>query len=811
MPQGAELLTVEGYGSPQPAVYAADLDGDGWQEVAAAYRTQGEVYLLVLKYNGTAWMTAANVKGTGYQVTVLTSAPVKGRGSNNLIVGWRVGAIWSKLSIYEWTDGGLKDMAPEDMSFSYMEVEDMPGKTGPDGQAELALWIHDTGEAYKVEVVRWQNGTFVPAPDVYLYYFPKVVRYYEQLVRQHPDYAFYWYYLADAQIKAGMPQAAAASIQKAHGFDQPYPSKEKLLELQQQLQPVRMNREVSLFPASVKTTDGVKWGFIDSRGTMVIKPRYEYAFDFQENGLAVVQENGQNGLIDSTGNYVVKPVYDWISPFSEGRASVIDSQGYKVMDETGRIVTHKAYGNISAYHNGRAVYSPPYLEGNTKYGYLDLQGNEIIPARYEQAGDFSGGKAVVKVKDNGYALIGLDGQSLATYPYEYVGQLGDGLLPFRKEPQGKYGYIDEKGNIAIQPAYTYAMPFQEGRAAVNTAEDYGNRYGLIDKQANYIIKPAYNDIRMLGEQRLAVGKAVNPEQPYIGSLYAIADMNGQLLSDFRYHDVTDFKQGLASVYDDKQTYFIDRSGKAAKGYPKVNGSGTLVPADSIIQANVDLRQSYLDRNGRILWQQNTIIPLNPPYKVREEKYKPNKDYLVYYPQVEGMADKAAQQKANIVLKEKSQVKTVPANVQLDYSYDGDFNIEFFKQDLLVLKLTGYHYPFGAAHGMPSEVYAHVNLVNGRIYELKDLFKPGSDYVKVLSDIVGKQIKEDPQYSYVFPESYTGIKPDQPFYVSGNALHLYFNPYDIGPYVAGFPTFTIPFAEIRSIIAEQGEFWKSFHK
>jgi hypothetical protein len=130
--------------------------------------------------------------------------------------------------------------------------------------------------------------------------------------------------------------------------------------------------------------------------------------------------------------------------------------------------------------------------------------------------------------------------------------------------------------------------------------------------------------------------------------------------------------------------------------------------------------------------------------------------------------------------------------------------------LLVLELNSYNFPFGAAHGMPGKEYVHVNLVNGNTYELKDLFKPGSNYVKVLSEIVGRQIKEDPQYSYVFPDTYKGIRPDQPFFVSDHALHLYFNPYDIAPYVAGFPTFTIPFAEIAGIINERGEFWKSFH-
>ncbi|TBL72477.1 WG repeat-containing protein [Paenibacillus thalictri] len=807
LPPGAELMTV-GRTQPRPAVYAADLDRDGAMELAAVYKLNGEMYVTILKKGWNAWMPAATAKGQGYAVTDLTAAPIVYPGLNNLIVGWQVGAIWSKLSVYEWTRDGLKDIAPSDLYYSFMEVEHMPGGAKR-GTSEIALWIHDTGEAYKVEVIRWQNGGFVPAPDVYPYYFQKVARYYERMTRQHPDYPFYWYYLADAQFKAGQKKGALWSVKKALSFDQPYPSREALLELQRQIE--TMHRSIALFPASLRTTDGVKWGFIDSSGKMAIPARFDYAFDFQNNGLAVVQIGGHSGLIDTNGHFAVQPVYASISPFSEGRAVVIDRQGFKLMDEAGRIVTGKAYSYIAPLSDGRAMFYVMGSDNVSHYGYLDADGHEVIPARFLEAGDFSNGKAVVKIKDNEYALIDRNGRRLATYPFAFVGGLGDGLLPFQQVANGKYGYIDEKGAVVIQPAYSGAQPFQEGRAVVNTAEDYNFIYGLIDKQGRFIVKPEYNDIRMLGEQRIALGKAIDPKQPFIGSVFAIADTNGHLLTAHRYYDVSDFHNGLASVHDRQHTFFIDRSGKAAPGYPTLQGTGSLKLVDkSVIQANIDQRLSYLTPDGKLIWMQNTVIPLRPPYRVEEHKYNPNKDYLVYYPQVAGMQDTKAQAKVNEQLKELSGVKPVPAKTQLEYSYTGDFEVAFFQKDLLVLQLTGYNFPFGAAHGMPSKKYVHINLTNGHMYQLKDLFKPGSDYVKVLSDIIGRQIKEDPQYDYVFPDTYKGITPNQPFFVTEHALHIYFEPYEIAPYAAGFPTFTIPFQEIMNIIATDGEFWRSFH-
>lgn len=89
--------------------------------------------------------------------------------------------------------------------------------------------------------------------------------------------------------------------------------------------------------------------------------------------------------------------------------------------------------------------------------------------------------------------------------------------------------------------------------------------------------------------------------------------------------------------------------------------------------------------------------------------------------------------------------------------------------------------------------------------LADLFKKDSDYLKVLSDIIAGQIEHDKQYSYVFPDAYKGISADQPFYINDEFIYIYFAPYEIGPYAAGFPTFKIPYEEINDIIDTQGEF------
>ncbi|MEH6993085.1 WG repeat-containing protein [Neobacillus drentensis] len=575
--------------------------------------------------------------------------------------------------------------------------------------------------------------------------------------------------------------------------------------------PFLVARETQLYTASVKTARGNYWGYINENGVMVIPPQYEFAFDFQDNGLAIVQINDHFGVIDQVGRYVVKPVYDSINPFSEGRAIVLEHHDFYVIDETGKILTPNAFEFIGDYHEGRALFHQLDDQEDSKYGYLDLQGREVIPPQYQAANNFTEGKALVKIKDSVYAMIGLNGERLATFNYPYVGMRGEGLLAFQEETNGKYGYIDEDGNVVISPRFEGAQPFRDGRAVVYKSEDHRKKSGLIGKDGNYILTPEFNDILLLGEQRAAIGKAIDEKQPFIGSKYAIANTNGNFLTEYRFFGVMEYVYGIASVYDNSHTFFINRSGKTVQNLPKVPGSGALTLIGNVVQSNVDQRLSYFDHSGKVIWKQNTIIPLMPPYLIKEEKYKSNKDYFVYFPQVEGMANKAAQNKVNEKLRGLSQLKNVPSNVELDYSYTGDFAVTFIEKNLLVLELNGYLYQHGHAHGMPNQIHTHINLINGHFYKLKDLFKQHSNYVEVLSNIIGKQIQNDPQYSYVFPNIYEGIEGNQPFYITGDALKIYFLPYEIAPYVAGFPTFTIPYKEIIDIIDTNGEFWRSFKK
>lgn len=809
LPAGSELVYLT-YPKKQAAIIMVDFDIDGHAEIAVAYNLKNIPYITVLKQFKNQWQIVHTVQGKGYNLLYYKALNITSKKNKDLVLGWQLETNIALLTIYQWTGEELKELSPPNIYYSKMDIEDMPSDKGCDGHLEIALWTKLWGNAYNTEIYRWHKDTLVPAPDVYPYYFKKVSRYYGAMVKENPNADFYWYQLSEAQFKAGLFYDALKSIDTALSLHMIYTSKEKLMTLKKLIQSKIDLEDINLYKAPLNTVSGKKYGYIDNTGSFVIKPVFSEAMDFQPNGLAVVKWNALYALINTQGDFIVKPKYGYISDFSEGLAVAIKENSFLVLDEEGKILTKKPYNYISVYKDGRALFSEFHEKKGFLYGYLDKNGKEIIPAQYISASDFVDGKAIVQKSQQEFKLIDSKGKVLYSYNYPFVGHLGEGLLSFKESPSGKFGYIRESGEIVIPPQYSSVQAFKDGRAVVNLSEGFPeNKYCLIDTKGQFILKPIYNDIIPLKDNRLAAGKAIDKERPYYGSIYALGDIKGNILTDFKYYNISGFNEGIASVYDDKYTFFINNQGKVMEDMPIVEGSGTLSIVDSLIQADIDQRLSYYSRTGKLLWEENKIIPLNKQYKVVVKKYKPNKDYLVYYPRIDGMAEEDLEKLVNNQLKELSALKPIPASTQLDYSYTGDFNIALFKSKLLVLELYGYNYPFGAAHGMPSETYVHINLVSGEFYKLGDLFKAGSDYVKVLSAIIENQIKNNPEYSYVFPDSYTGIKEDQPFYLDEDNLYIYFLPYEIGPYAAGFPKFKIPFADIMELIDVEGNFWRSF--
>jgi len=130
---------------------------------------------------------------------------------------------------------------------------------------------------------------------------------------------------------------------------------------------------------------------------------------------------------------------------------------------------------------------------------------------------------------------------------------------------------------------------------------------------------------------------------------------------------------------------------------------------------------------------------------------------------------------------------------------GEFEIKTNERGIFSLSLTVYSFT-GGAHGMTIVKSLTFDVASGQQYELSDLFKPNSEYVSKLSSIIAGKIKD---WETLLLEPFTTIRTDQDFYLADHALVIYFQLYEISPYVAGFPYFPIPILDIQDIIQPNG--------
>lgn len=569
-----------------------------------------------------------------------------------------------------------------------------------------------------------------------------------------------------------------------------------------------------IYPAKKSSSGESKWGYIDRSGKFVIQPTFSQAFRFQKNRLAVVMIDDKAGIIDRTGKFIVSPAYNYIGEYSDALAIAYDGDGSVVLDEDGNVLSEK-YAFIGSYINNRAVYNIDLGNGQWVSGYLDEKGKPVIKADYyEQAMDFEGDRAVVKLASGNYALIDPSGNVVKTFDHRYVGTVSEGMMTYQPIDSEMYGYLDISGNVVISPSFVYAESFEGSNAVVEVSEDYADRkLGLIDKKGRFIIEPQYNELRQLGEGMAAVGVPIDPENIFGGSRYALSGVDGKLLTDVTYYSIDPFHNGIASAQDTTGTFFIDTSGNIVKDLPSEQGVGSLENLDGLIYADIDQRPYYMDQQGTIVYKPSTETTLDNGIVVSEGKYNPNRDYIVYYPILSNLESLQIEQTINEKLREMWTHSTTMSIKQTDMlasHFEGSFSVGLHRRNLLQLNESGYDYPIGAAHGMPLQEYIHMDTKTGTFYELKDLFKAGSDYTSILSAIVQKQIEEQSEEMLIWIDSYNGIRPDQPFYLTEDSLNLYFYPYEIASYATGFPTFTIPFEEIEELIDKSGDFWLSFN-
>ncbi len=151
--------------------------------------------------------------------------------------------------------------------------------------------------------------------------------------------------------------------------------------------------------------------------------------------------------------------YEEVAPLSEAMRAVGLNGFWGYVDSEGREVVPLRYDWADDFREGRAVVR---LDDN--FALLDKEGTEVLPAVFESMDWFPEYGVVQVAYDGKVGLYDRDGHEILPMYYDWLGPMGP-LVLVRRE--GLCGYIRPNGELAIPLQYEDAYDFdQQGKALV---------------------------------------------------------------------------------------------------------------------------------------------------------------------------------------------------------------------------------------------------------------------------------------------------------------------------------------------------------
>jgi hypothetical protein len=161
--------------------------------------------VIVLRKENERWKKVWEAQTQGVGLDYSGVADITGDGIKEYLFGVTIGAsAGNKLEIFKWKNNSLKMIA--EVPYHMMEL--LSNKK--DG---IAVWQRYIADTYFVDVLKWNGEKLVLDEELYSNYYPAIEKFYNDKISKM-DAWFYWYTLADAQIKANLFEKARNSIQK---------------------------------------------------------------------------------------------------------------------------------------------------------------------------------------------------------------------------------------------------------------------------------------------------------------------------------------------------------------------------------------------------------------------------------------------------------------------------------------------------------------------------------------------------------------------------------------------------------------------
>lgn len=263
--------------------------------------------------------------------------------------------------------------------------------------------------------------------------------------------------------------------------------------------------------------------------TRVILGIGKYLYSVKNNKLGVIDKNGKVIITPKYDNFLKLNDRDIMIGYEDGKSYLINLETKKE-----KLVDYENFGEES---EGMIL-----TLKDRKLGYIDIEGNEIIPNKYEAAFKVQMGSKYLQVKENEkWMLVNKKGEVYKELPYDDLGEYKDGYILVISN--NKLGYIDDEGNEKIVPQFIYATSFKNGYAVVG--EESG--FGVINKENEKVIPLIYDEVEI--KDNYVYVKMDNKR--------GILDLNGHEILPVIYDELGDIENNILFYKKDNESGYME--------------------------------------------------------------------------------------------------------------------------------------------------------------------------------------------------------------------------------------------------------------
>ena len=284
------------------------------------------------------------------------------------------------------------------------------------------------------------------------------------------------------------------------------------------------NIKEKVFPTGYYTIyENGKWGVIDTKQNVVIKPSYDE--------MIIVPDNTKPVFICTTN-------VDYENNTFETQA--LDNKNNKLFTNYNKVevIYNNDKSNNLWYESGMLK-----VQKDGKYGLINLDGKELLPCEYDEIKALTGTKGVViTIKDGKQGLVDALGNIIINNEYAEILSLtdkfSDGFIV--KAENGKYGVINYDKTVALETKYNEIKNVYGNNSYVVKEE---NTWKIVNNEGSAYLEGKFEDVKQINGSNVIVKN---------NGKYGVFTLAGETKIEPQYEDLT-------FAYTD--TYIAKNNGK----------------------------------------------------------------------------------------------------------------------------------------------------------------------------------------------------------------------------------------------------------